>query len=82
MPKYECARQIECLLYIEADDEDDLVKKLENMDPDDVLEQADGVAFATEWMVTTADRKVLDFGLTEEPTDEDVEDLLSDVLQE
>jgi hypothetical protein len=54
MARYECLRQIECLLIIEADDEEDLKTKL-LMSEDDLLEQADGVSFATPWQVQRED---------------------------
>lgn len=50
MPTYECSRQVECLLTVEATDKEDLKRKLA-MPADDLVEQADAVAFGSVWIV-------------------------------
>ena len=72
MARYECVRQIECLIIIEADDEEDLKSKLD-MSPDGLLQEADGVAFATPWQIQREDGKTEVFDVD----DDDIEDAVA-----
>lgn len=71
MVRYECVRQVECLLILEAEDDEDLKIKL-NLTADEVLEQADGVSFSAGWQIQRED------GLREpfDVSDEDIEDAI------
>lgn len=51
MPIYECTRQVECIIQVEASNEQELLRKL-HMTADDLVEQADAVEFATDWNVS------------------------------
>jgi hypothetical protein len=53
MPKYECSRQVECVVIIEAENDMDLRRKLGKVygSPDDLVENADTIVFAENWNV-------------------------------
>ncbi|CAB4203600.1 hypothetical protein UFOVP1382_211 [uncultured Caudovirales phage] len=53
MKVYECSRQIEATIRIEAESVRDLLHKL-STSADALVEQADGVAFASNWSITEA----------------------------
>jgi len=54
MPRYECSRQVECLVVIEADNDLDLQRQLGRAykDADSLVENADVISFADNWTAT------------------------------
>lgn len=57
MPKYECSRQVECLITIEAENDIDLQRQLGRRfaDADTLVEEADAVVFGDYWQVIEVD---------------------------
>jgi hypothetical protein len=53
MPKYECSRQVECVVLIEADNDMDLRRQLGAIygNPDGLVEHADTIVFAENWNI-------------------------------
>ena len=57
MPIYECSRQVECVVIIEAENDVDLRRQLGRLvgTPDSLVENADTVVFAENWNVVQED---------------------------
>ena len=54
MPRYECSRQVECVVYIDAENDLDLQRQLGRLyrDADSLVENADAISFADNWTAT------------------------------